>query len=109
MKFFALIGLLISSFAFSGTIDGLKFSNLPTVSKSYSAKSLNDADLPALAEKIKAECVNDRLNAMDLVNTTLRSKLISYSGCTVKTVAPQFTQGGATQGEVSTSFEVIFK
>lgn len=100
--------LFFTSISFAGTIgNGVKLSNLPTASKSYSVKVISEGEISALFQKVEANCEKDKAEAIAIISK-LGSKVLSEEGCKAKIIGGYYDQGGSDM-KVETKFEVVFK
>lgn len=100
--------LFFTSISFAGTIgNGVKLSNLPTASKSYSVTALTEAEIATAKEAVVANCKKDKAEAEAII-AKLGSKVLSSVGCSAKVSGGFYDQGGSDY-KVETDFEVVFK
>lgn len=113
MKFSVLTVLFVLSTSVSAATlkNGVKLSNLPTASKSYSKSLETASEVPAARMLLESECKKDMAEALNFVARN-KGVVLASEGCKVseKIGSGYCDQGGCDLGSsVTTSFEILFK
>lgn len=113
MKISVLTVLFVLSASVSAATlkNGVKLSNLPTASKSYSKSLDSAAEVPAARMLLEAECKKDMAEALNFIARN-KGIILASEGCKVseKIGSGNCDQGGCDLGAaVTTNFEVLFK